>query len=296
MPSKNETSARVSTSEINSKRTERLLNAWEFLVHTTKHRSRFFFRSLADHEDDSPLKVLRTAREVFKTLGMLKNLHVGDVFYRARHYDGSWPINSTSELLAPPARLARAGRMNPAGISYLYLAEKPQTALVEVRPKPDCETVIAEFELTRALTLLDLADLSCPTTEENGITEENLRARNDVMSFLQELVKAISSPVEQDGREHIDYVPSQIVCEYFAQVHSLVDESDPKVDPPKRWPRIHGIRFPSSLHNGGINVVLFPAMPSDTDGGFEDWVVRTKRPLEFHTFKSWSDVGRLILE
>ena len=293
MPSKNETSASTSSSETNSKRTERMLKAWEFLVHVTKHRSRFFFHSLADHKDDSPMKVLETIRKISKPLGMLKDLHVGDVFYRARHYDGTWPINATSELLAPPAKLARAGRMNPAGISYLYLAEKPQTALVEVRPKPGCETVVAEFEITRALTLLDLTDLSCPTTEKNGITEKHLRARNDVMPFLQEFVKAISSPVEQDGREHIDYVPSQIVCEYFSQAHSIYGENDPKGNPP---PRIHGIRFSSSLHSGGINVVLFPSMPSDTDGGHEDWVVRTKRPLEFHSVKSWADVGRLILE
>lgn len=291
MPSNNENNVSASTSDANSKRTERMLMAWEYLVHVTKHHSRFFFHSLADHKDDSPMKVLETIRKISKLLGMHKELHVGDVFYRARHYDGTWPINATSELLAPPAKLARAGRMNPAGISYLYLAEKSQTALVEVRPKPGCETVVAEFELTRALTLLDLTDLS-PTKDEYGITEINLRARNDVMPFLQEFVKAISSPVEQDGREHIDYVPSQIVCEYFAQAHSIGD-SDPNGNPP---PRIHGIRFPSSLHSGGINVVLFPSMPSETDGGHENWVVRTKRPLEFHTVKSWADVGRLILE
>jgi len=294
MLSKNENSASASTPDTHSIRAKRILKAWEFLVDATKYRSRFFFHSLADHEDDSPLKVLRTARMVVAMFGMIKQWTAGDVFYRARHYDGSWSINEPSELLAPPPRMARAGRMNPAGISYLYLAEKPQTALVEVRPKPGFETVVAEFELTRALNLLDLTDLNFFTTGDE--IKKTRLARNSVKPFLQEFVKAISCPVNQDGKEHIDYVPSQIVCEYLAQVHSHDDDKTMKADPTKRLQRIHGIRFPSSLHSGGINVVLFPAMPSDIDGGFEDWVARTKRPLEFHNFTSWADVGRLILE
>lgn len=284
------TCAAPSISDTNLKRTERMLNAWDFLVDATKHRSRFFFHDLAAHKDDSPLKVLRTARMSFGRCGMIEAWGAGTILYRARHYDGSWPIDEPSEMLAPPPEIARAGRMNPAGISYLYLAEESQTALIEVRPKPGCETVVAEFELTRSLNLLNLTDLNFSTTEDE--TDE----KKSVKPFLQEFVKAISCPVNQDGREHIDYVPSQIVCEYIAQVHSHDDDKAMKADPSKRWPRIHGIRFPSSLHRGGINVVLFPAMRSDRDGGFEDWVARTERPLEFHNFKSWADVGRLILE
>lgn len=284
MPSKTEISASASTSEANSKRTNRMLKAWDFLVRATKHRSRFFFHSLSEHKDDSPQKVLRTVRHIFSSFGMIRKFSVGDVLYRARHYDGSWPTSDPLELLAPSPDKACAGRMNPAGISYLYLAEEPQTALVEVRPTAESEIVVAEFELTRELHILDLTDLSGPASKP--ITDEDQRAREDLKPFLEKFVEAISSPANQDGREHIDYVPSQIVCEYFAQVHSLDGEKDPEGDLSMRWPRIHGIRYPSTLRSGGINVVLFPGMPSDTDGDFEDWVARTERPLEFHGFKS----------
>lgn len=54
MPSKTETSASTSTSEANSKRAHRMLKAWEFLVRATKHRSRFFFHSLAEQADGVP--------------------------------------------------------------------------------------------------------------------------------------------------------------------------------------------------------------------------------------------------
>lgn len=44
------TCAAPSISDTNLKRTERMLNAWDFLVDATKHRSRFFFHDLAAHK------------------------------------------------------------------------------------------------------------------------------------------------------------------------------------------------------------------------------------------------------
>ena len=51
----------------------------------------------------------------------------------------------------------------------------------------------------------------------------------------------------KDGREHIDYVPSQVICEYLAQIFQTT-ESD----------RLAGIIYPSSVVDGGKNLVVFP--------------------------------------
>ncbi len=277
-----------------SGRAERILNAWEHFVGLTKYQSRFFFHDLAAHADDSPQKILRTARIAFVKLKMLKSFPVGYCFYRARHYDGSWPINEPKELLAPPREKARAGRMNPAGIRYMYLAERPETALVEVRPSPGSDVVVAEFELTKELTILDLAALDNVTDDQLGHQISGAMLIEDLIPFMKAFVSAISLPVIQDGREHIDYVPSQVVCEYCAQAHMFFEPFIPGGEP-RRFSRIHGIRYPSALHRDGLNVVLFPGLPSDEDGGFENWVERTEKPLAFHSFASWADVGRLIL-
>jgi RES domain-containing protein len=60
---------------------------------------------------------------------------------------------------APPSKKARAGRMNPAGISYLYLAFEQETALAEVIGSPPCTAIIAQFQTLHELRILDLTKL-----------------------------------------------------------------------------------------------------------------------------------------
>ncbi len=53
-----------------------------------------------------------------------------------------YPAN---EMGAPPPHLATAGRMNPAGIAYLYLALSEYTAAAEIRPWKGSFISIAKF-------------------------------------------------------------------------------------------------------------------------------------------------------
>ncbi|WP_164112000.1 MULTISPECIES: RES family NAD+ phosphorylase [Sphingobacterium] len=43
---------------------------------------------------------------------------------------------TSSEISSPPSYLARKGRMNREGFSFLYLAEDIETAINEIRPNP----------------------------------------------------------------------------------------------------------------------------------------------------------------
>ena len=43
--------------------------------------------------------------------------------------------------------------------------------------------------------------------------------------FLREFVKSITLPVVHDGREHIEYVPTQVLTEYFRQQVTTLDGS-----------------------------------------------------------------------
>ena len=59
-------------------------------------------------------------------------------YYRARimdvgHYDWDGP-HPPEQMGPPPFALARCGRLNRQGTSYLYLASSPETAIAEVRP------------------------------------------------------------------------------------------------------------------------------------------------------------------
>ena len=52
-------------------------------------------------------------------------------FYRARVHESKLLID---QMRAPPSITVTAGRANPIGISYLYLAENEKTCIAEVRP------------------------------------------------------------------------------------------------------------------------------------------------------------------
>jgi hypothetical protein len=53
--------------------------------------------------------------------------------------------------------------------------------------------------------------------------------------------------VIKDGHEHIDYVPSQVICEYLAQVFD-----------PGEGVNLCGLIYPSAVHPDGKNLVVFP--------------------------------------
>jgi len=199
----------------------------------------------------SPAALLRALGKMVSDLGLIEILSFGYELYRVRTRgkDASWALDF-EQLGPPPNDKASAGRMNPAGISYFYLAKDSQTAFAEVIQRPPCNTVLACFKTTKDLRLLNLCDL--PPIP--SIFDESGHEKRELIYFLLDFVKQISEPVSKNGQEHIDYVASQIVSEFFAKEFRTVTSD-----------RIHGLTYPSSLRPDGVNVVLFP--PAN---GFKD--------------------------
>ncbi len=150
--------------------------------------------------------------------------------------------------------------MNPVGISYFYAATTRKTALAEIFRGPPASVAIGTFRPRSGLLVLDVSSLpSVPSP-----FDENSREQRDAILFLQEFAKTISRPVEKTGREHIDYVPSQIVSEYFAKVFSFKEvKANSDIDLPHegastRARRINGLIYRSAVRDDGENIVFFP--------------------------------------
>jgi hypothetical protein len=145
--------------------------------------------------------------------------------------------------------------MNPAGISYFYLAFEQETAVAEVIDKPPCHAAIGAFEVKKELTFLDLTELPpLPSMFNSDYSEER-----EGLIFLDHFIDAIAIPVTKDGREHVDYLPSQVICEFFSQVFQIDGEN-----------QIDGIAYPSAVRLGGKNFVIFP--PREYSESWEDRV------------------------
>jgi RES domain-containing protein len=230
-----------------------LIDAWQAFVRFVKHEVRYFFLNSApnevadDHEPGSchPQTLLSTIGSFAREFGLLKTLPTGTSLFRVRErgQKDNWELNA-KELGGPPPELANAGRMNPAGISYLYLAFDEKTALGEVLSGPPSTAAIGSFETVQDLIVLDLSDL--PPLP--SIFDDGQRWEREQLLFLQQFTKTISKPVRKDGREHVEYVPSQVVSEYFSRVF-LSDDGQP----------INGLIYPSAVCPGGKNVVIFPS-------------------------------------
>lgn len=267
-------------------------DAWDAFSDIVKHESRYFFvtplpRSNEEDEDfedwfaNARINALRPSEILWKigekssALGLLAVIEPGRKLYRVRErgVDSEWEVNSEN-LGPPPSGLAAAGRMNPAGIAYTYLGETPAVAIGEVFKGPPASVVVALFEVKRPLYVLDLTDLP----EQPSVFDELQRERREIILFFSGFIESISRPIRKDGREHISYVPSQVVCEYFYQVFRGAEGK-----------QLDGIVYPSAIHPPGRNIVLFP----------EDEFFDVKRRVEFICgrileIRTWSDSVRAL--
>lgn len=229
---------------------EILKDSWHSFVTAVKHQTRFHFHQanlsdLAGPQELEPGHVLAAIGRLVTEVDLIGQVSPGTVLHRCRTKasDAEWEPNA-STMGAPPPEKARAGRMNPAGISYLYCALEEKTALGETLSAPPVEVAVAAFVVNEPLTVLDL----CSLPPAPSIFDGAARATLEALKFLDSFVSEIATPVKKDGSEHIDYVPSQVVCEWFAQVFRPSSDSA----------HLDGILYPSSVVPGGRNLVVFP--------------------------------------
>jgi hypothetical protein len=115
--------------------------------------------------------------------------------------------------------------------------------LHEVVQRPPLNITVAKFRLVREMTLIDLTKIpDFPPFYDIARAPEF-----EFIAFLNHFVEAISQPVTRTGSEPLDYLPSQVVSEFFSQI-ATIDGSP-----------VSGIAYRSTVVEGGINVVIFPA-------------------------------------
>jgi RES domain-containing protein len=255
--------------------------AWDGFVHAVKTRARYFFQQPAPVDNDfdhqrplSPLDLLKWIGDAASDLGLVNSMAVGTTVFRVRLCGAELEFASLDEMGPPPAGHAGAGRMNPPGIPYLYTALDPQTALAEVLPRPPCRAAVATLRLRAEVRVLDLT----ARPDIPSIFDEARAEQRQVLLFLGRFVDAISQPVLRDGRDHIDYVPSQVVSEYFSQVHRFDGHC------------LAGIVYPSAVRDGGKNAVLFP--PDLRAAQWMDLVELLS--LQHSYYGRWGDLARAI--
>lgn len=181
-----------------------------------------------------------------------KNEHMIAKCYgpNATEEDRNWYRNKNNKFrglakegcyVPPEPKLIRDARSNPKFIRYLYVAESPTTAVYEIRPILFSAINVAGIEVKEKLRIANIA------------VEINPDIDKSVDSWLLYFIQsAFSSPTNNPD----DYIPSQIIAEYFR--HLGYD----------------GIRYSSSLHRDGYNLTIYDISKCEpvfsTDPRFEN--------------------------
>lgn len=217
--------------------------SWDKFVHVVKHERRFYFDQSAveDEESISPGALLAVVASKCKPARMLRKIAAGTTFYRCRARKYGKHFKDPVELGPPPKEYASQSRMSPAGIPMFYGAADEATARAETLQVDDARHTMALFRLGRDVHVLDLT--KSPTI---SLFDAKRRSFYDWAIFMHMFRRELSSKVVKDNRIHIEYVPTQIVTEYF---RSFLKTRNGKP--------IDGILYRSATHTANVCLALF---------------------------------------
>ncbi|WP_295958789.1 RES family NAD+ phosphorylase [uncultured Xanthomonas sp.] len=199
---------------------------WLELKDELKYKNRFFPSSAPDRDELSQL------------LGLLviSQEDVPREFYRARIQTNEKSLN-LEDMKAPPLGIAQAGRANPPGLSYLYAASEPETAICEVRPTVGDVVSIGKFRAVKPFKLVDLSDPRAQISPF-GLDLAALSNVQASMGLLAMLSEDLTKPTPPHKAAY-EYLATQYLCELIKTLG------------------YDGVRYRSSLNPGGHNFAFF---------------------------------------
>lgn len=203
------------------------LKVFSSLIRELRFENRFF---VSERSEKFLNDLIRYAK-LFK----MKKFATGCNFYRARIHDVIMEKENITynldEMGAPPNDRASKGRLNPSGISYLYLANDINTAVSEVRPGVCSGITVAEFALNQEISLINLSK----NVFTNVPMGDEYKGKEFTWSNL--IADYFSTPF--DSNDDTAYILTQYVAERIKKEG------------------FDGILYDSALNKNGYNITLF---------------------------------------
>lgn len=197
---------------------------WDSFADDIKYHNRFFLSQKLD---------TNLLQSIF---GRLQNtFHSSSEFYRARL---SEKILSTSEMGKPPVASTTGGRANPVGIPYLYLSSDLKTTLYETRISLHETLAVGKFISSEVISLVSLKNIDSLGPFEILDKDFSLDEFVSYRPYLQKLESELSKPVRKQDI-HLDYLPTQFLCEFFKSMG------------------FDAVEYKSAMNPRGSNIALF---------------------------------------
>ena len=234
---------------------------WSRFSNLVKYQQRYTFFKSSLFDEESLLHSSSSLSDILTELSSLvrrveDTIHTGVVLYRCRPATKTDTVTGFTDLTSPPARVAKANRLSPAGIPMFYGSFDKETPLAETRNYAKSLPLIyrGSFETTKDLRVVNLCNMPKLSFWMPSGWQE--------YSFLYQFHKEISKPIAEGDNPEIEYIPSQIFTEYLRYLckSSIGEPYD-------------GIVYQSALTKRR-NIVLFFDNRTSAD------VLRLCRPIE----------------
>lgn len=223
---------------------EERLDLWTAFSQMVKKKTRYVFFRMPKRDkyhEESVFLILDYISEEIEKFGLIKRLPAGSIFYRGRMHNKETKFELAEDLSSPPHEKAKPNRMSAEGISIFYAADSAKTAVSEIYDSSYGYATTAIFKNLSDIQLVDLTQIT--NISYPSLFEEERRDLREPLTFLRELNANLTQPIE--SMESIEYIPAQIVAEYFRFLYTYKDNP------------IDGLIYGSSKVEDGICYALF---------------------------------------
>lgn len=144
---------------------------------------------------------------------------------------------SIDEMSVPPLEKSRAGRINPEGITVLYLSSEMETALKEVRASVFDFVTIGNFRLTKDIRIVDLSKLATISPfllQDDG----NLTVYAINRNILKDISVEVAKPLRSNDSP-LEYLPTQFISEFI------------------KSQGYNGVKYASTMAENSCNLAIF---------------------------------------
>ena len=232
---------------------QKLYYGWRAFSKFVMHEARYLFLRTTpksydefQHDEMHPVEILDALARMVEEIGLIDVVETTSELYRVHIVDPKESLTSAKRLGSPPSDLAKfPNRMSPAGISMFYGAFDIKTSVLETYNSSKDSGKIAAYGVFSPVRRLRVLDLSKSLPVPSIFDSEKHHVR-PLIRFLVDFLKDFSKQVPKDEYAHVEYVPTQVVTEYFRYVFRTVNRE-----------QLDGIVYPSSKLGAQSAVVLF---------------------------------------
>lgn len=245
---------------LRSRHDEMIGISWDRFKTIVTHRRRFFFLQHEDKDLKDDLdwgeaaytipELLEKIADFARDHGMIASLKGGLTWVRVQEM-GQGEHNFGARRMGPPPydRAGMPNRMSPAGVPMFYGAANLATALAEVG-NGQARFASGTFETLKEIAVLDVRK----APDVPSLFDPEQAKDRSVAMFMHAFIDDFRAPIDREKKGHVDYVPTQVVTEYF-RTSVLTAEKEP----------ILGILY-ASTKNGEDSIVLFAENEDVVDG------------------------------